>query len=100
MPADTDVVLIPLQAIVVHRGDRRITPRIGKPFQFTKDEANDLPETAYRHPEDPADPDEQFADARVEQIRRSTPRVTATKPVRPSGARQPARRPADNDGEV
>jgi len=35
-------VLIPVQGVVVHRDGKSFSPEIGKPFEFSDDEANDI----------------------------------------------------------
>lgn len=100
----TDVVLVPLQSIIVHRGDNRVTPRIGTPFQFTAGEAEKLlrdSPNAVRQTEDPPEVDEQMTEAHVEPLHRPEPRQS----VRPSGvpAGRTPRRPvaaSRDDGEV
>lgn len=90
-----DVVLVPLHAIVVHRGNSRVTPRIGVAFQFTAEEAESiLRKTPYgvRRMEDPPEVDERLTAARVEPL----PGVESARTVRPSGIplTRPSRRPA------
>lgn len=100
-----DVVLIPLQTVPVRRGDNRVTPAIGKPFQFTAAEAESLLHRApdsVRRIDDPPDVDEQMTAAKVEPIQR--PAVRPQTPIRPNGTpiRRGGRGPRAeaDDGEV
>lgn len=40
--AKSSLVRVPVQSIVVRRGEKNVTPEIGKPFEFTKEEIDDL----------------------------------------------------------